>query len=138
MEKGILLLNVIQNLSNKIREIKEREFQQTDYQDLSVASIHYINVISSMHNPTFVELANKLGFSKPSVTIMINKLLEMGYVQKTRSHEDGRVFYIALTEKGKKIAKAYDDAHYKVVEHITAKLSSEEIDTLIALLTKIS
>lgn len=138
MEKGVLLLQVIQNLSNTIREIKEREFHVADYQNLSVASMHYINVISQMHNPTFVELANKLGFSKPSVTIMVNKLLDMGYVEKNRSHEDGRVFYISLTEKGKNIAKAFNDAQYKVVEHVATKLRDEEIDTLIALLTKIS
>ncbi|MGD9212929.1 MAG: MarR family transcriptional regulator [Desulfobacteraceae bacterium] len=138
MKKSTLLLSVIQTLSKKIRQIKEQEFQQFDYQDLSAASIHYIDVISTMHNPTFVELANKLGLSKPSVTIMINKLIEKGYLQKTRSHEDGRVFYITLTEQGRSIANALNDAHHKVVEHISTRLSGREIETLIALLTKIS
>ena len=138
MEKSVLLLTVIQNLSNTIREIKEHEFRRTEYQDLSAASIHYIDVMSTMHHPTSVELADKLGLSKPSVTIMVSKLVENGYVQKTRSHEDGRVFYLALTEKGKTIANAYHEAHYKVVEHISSRLSLEEIETLIALLTKIS
>lgn len=138
MKKSVLLLAVIQNLSNKIREIKDHQFRQTAYQDLSAASIHYIDVISTMHHPTSVELADKLGLSKPSVTIMVNKLVEKGYVQKTRSHEDGRVFYLDLTETGKTIARAYHKAHYKVVEHIYSRLSREEIETLIALLTKIS
>lgn len=138
MDKSVFLLTVIQNLSNKIRKIKEQAFRQADYQDLSAASIHYINVISTIHNPTFAELANQLGLSKPSVTLMINKLHEKGYVQKTQSHEDGRVYYISLTEKGKTIATAYNDAQHKVVEHIATRLNHEEIDTLIALLTKIS
>ncbi len=138
MDKSNFLLSVIQNLSNKIREIKEQEFHQTDYQDVSAAGIHYIDVINNMHNPTFVELSNKMGLSKPSVTLMINKLQEKGYVQKIQSSEDGRVFFISLTEKGKSIARAYKDAHYKVVEHISSCLNNDEINTLIALLTKIS
>ncbi len=138
MDKSVFLLTVFQDLSSKIHEIKEQAFRRSDCQDLSVANLHYIDVISTLHNPTFVELAKKLGLSKPSVTIMVNKLLEKGYVQKTRSPDDGRVFYITLTAKGRKIATSYHEAQQKVVEYISSKLTPKDVETLIVLLTKIS
>lgn len=138
MSKTQYLLTVIQDLSNKIREIKEKEFQTTKYQDIPLSFFHYINAINSLHNPTFLELSNKLKLSKPSITVAVNKLIEREFAKKTQSEEDGRVFHIALTDKGKALAKASENAQLKVVDYISEKLSAEEVDDLVVLLTKIS
>ena len=138
MQKTQYLLQVVQGLSDKIREIKEEEFCTTGYQDIPISYFQYINAINSLHNPTFVELAEKLNLSKPSITVMINKLIEQDYVKKRRSDNDGRAFNIALTEKGKTLVLASERAQLKVVDHISDRLSNEEIEALTTLLTKIS
>ena len=138
MDKATLLYTTIQNLSSRIRSIKEQALRSPAYQDLSLAAIHYLHTIDGMKDPTFVELADRLGYSKPSVTVMVSKLIDRGFVRKTRSREDGRVYYLSLTTAGAEITAAYEAAQAQVVEHITSKLDSDEIDRLIRLLDKIS
>ncbi|GMA97745.1 MarR family winged helix-turn-helix transcriptional regulator [Pelosinus sp. IPA-1] len=49
---------------------------------------------------TMKELAEKIHRTKPTVTILIDKLVDYGYVTKEKSLEDSRVTYIKLTNKG--------------------------------------
>jgi DNA-binding MarR family transcriptional regulator len=35
------------------------------------------------------------------VTVLVDKLIELEHVTKEKSSEDGRVYYVAKTEKGK-------------------------------------
>jgi DNA-binding Lrp family transcriptional regulator len=46
------------------------------------------------------DLADKIHRTKPTVTVLVDKLVELGYVTKEKSYEDSRVTYISLTEKG--------------------------------------
>ena len=61
----------------------------------------------------------------------------MGCVYRERSPEDGRVFFIYLTPKGKTIARAEESTQIRCVERITESLTDEELDQLITLLNKI-
>ena len=46
------------------------------------------------------ELAEKIHRTKPTVTVLIDKLVDLGYVVKEKSTEDCRVTFVGLTEKG--------------------------------------
>ena len=52
-----------------------------------------------------IDIANELGFSKPSVSVAMKNLRENGYVNVD---SDG---YITLTDKGKKIAETMYERH---------------------------
>lgn len=43
------------------------------------------------------QLAERLNIAKPSVTTALNKLTALGYVIKTQSEDDKRVWRMALT-----------------------------------------
>ena len=66
----------------------------------------YLSAISQAGRTTVSDLAATLGVTKPTVSVRINKLVEEGYVTKVRSKEDGRVFWLTLSDKMK---IAYDD-----------------------------
>ena len=65
---------------------------------------------------TMKELAEKIHRTKPTVTVLIDKLVDYGYVTKEKSLEDNRVTFIKLTEKALQLEPAFQD--------ITAKLNS--------------
>ena len=68
---------------------------------------------------------------------MVNKFVKMDCVYKEKSSKDGRIFYIRLTEKGQKIARAEENALLRVIEKMADSLDEKEIDTLINLLEKV-
>ena len=62
------------------------------------------------------ELAEKIHRTKPTVTVLINKLVDYGYVTKEKSLEDSQVTFIMLTEKALQAEPAF--------QCITAKLDA--------------
>ncbi len=68
-----------------------------------------------------VDIANELGFSKPSVSVAMKSLRENGYIEVMG---DG---HIALLEKGKIIAEKLYERHTVLTNAIVALGVSEEI-----------
>ena len=82
---------------------------------------------------TSSELSEILNITKPSVTEIINKLTTLGCVYRDQSELDKRVFYIKLTEKGKKIVKLKELAAEKFAEERLDSLTDEEVNSFIKL-----
>ena len=68
-----------------------------------------------------VDIANELGFSKPSVSVAMKSLRENGYIEVMG---DG---HIALLEKGKIIAEKLYERHTVLTNALVALGVSEEI-----------
>lgn len=58
---------------------------------------------------TMKELAEKINRTKPTVTVLVDKLAECGYVVKAKSPDDNRVTYIRLTPAGLALKPALDE-----------------------------
>jgi DNA-binding MarR family transcriptional regulator len=61
----------------------------------------------------------------------------MECVYREKSPNDGRIFYIRLTEKGQEIARAEEKALLQTIEKMVNFLDEKEIETLIRILEKI-
>jgi Transcriptional regulators len=46
------------------------------------------------------DLAREIRKTKPTVTVLVEKLVRCGYVIRERDARDGRISFIRLTEKG--------------------------------------
>jgi len=113
------------------------EKQECQAQDITIKQVYYLRIIDKNYRVTFSQLAQETCNSKPTITEVISKFISMGCVYRERSPEDGRVFFIYLTPKGKTIARAEESTQIRCVERITESLTDEELDQLITLLNKI-
>ena len=111
--------------------------EQLGMAQLQINQIHYLKLIDANANLTCSQLSEILGITKPSVTEIVNKLIKNGCINRVRSMEDGRIYYIDLTEKGKSIARSRSLSEGKITERILTRLSPEEIETLISLIRKV-
>lgn len=57
---------------------------------------------------TMKELAERVRKDKSTITALVNKLVEQGYVQKIRDEKDSRIVFVMVTEKGKSIGPAFN------------------------------
>lgn len=87
---------------------------------------------------TMKDLAEKIHRTKPTVTILIDKLVNLGYVTKEKSNEDSRVTFIGLTEKGLELKPTFIEISEKLNAVVYKNLSNEEAQYLEATLIKIS
>ncbi len=70
---------------------------------------------------TMQELAQKINRTKPTVTILVNKLVNYGYVYKEKSITDNRVTYIKLTPLGIALKPVFENISKdlnKIIDHI--------------------
>lgn len=88
-------------------------------------------------NPTITELAADLCVSKPSVSVIVDKLIQKGFVKKVQSADDKRTFYLHLTKSGRKCAIFNDSIHGRFAAKVKKILDGKEIDQLSFLLEKI-
>ncbi len=70
-----------------------------------------------------IDIANELGFSKPSVSVAMKQFRENGYI---KVDEEG---YITLTNQGEKIAKDTYNRHLVLINFLTNIGVSEDTAT---------
>lgn len=82
------------------------------------------------------DISDALKLPRPGVTRTIKAMEEKGYLKKLSSEEDGRVTYIAITEKGKELWNRYDRDYYSRLAPYLDNISEEEADCMIQTIEK--
>ena len=97
---AIALISRIREKSNRfiVRELEEHGIS-------GIVPSHgdILYILLREERCTMTDLAAKIHRTKANVTVLVDKLVECGYVNKEKSAEDNRVTYITLTEKGKSL-----------------------------------
>ena len=112
MEK--ILLEFINTLDLSLKQQQKEAGSTLGFSKLTVHQLQYLDAINDLENPTITELAKKLHITKASVTVGVNKLIKMGFVSKTQSKADKRVFRVSLKESGRRFAAAKNQALQEV------------------------
>jgi DNA-binding MarR family transcriptional regulator len=131
------LTETITYLSDLTEKVLEEAIVQSDFDDLTQQQFQYFKVIVKMKNPTLTELARELSLTKPTVTVLVNRLTEKGYIKRVHSDEDRRVMHLHIDKKGTKLGALRKIAHERMSEIIRAGLSETETGILTELLKKI-
>lgn len=82
----------------------------------------------------FTEITNR---KKNTVTALMKKLEQYGYIEKNDNKNDKRQIKISLTEKGKELKKPFFDISENLIERIYKGFTSEEQIMLVQLLHKL-
>lgn len=86
---------------------------------------------------TMKEIADAIHRTKPTVTVLVNKLAELGLVRKAQAVEDSRVIYAELTCKGKELQKIFEKISEDLMQQVFRDMTQEEIKKLESSLQKI-
>lgn len=108
------------------------------YPDITYNSLLYLDIISFQENCTVSYLAEALNISKSAVTVKINELIRQGFVKKTQSIKDKRIFYLSLNEKIIEEYKIYDQKLHETIKSIEKKYSEAEINIFCEMLDLMS
>lgn len=112
-----LWMQSINNINAQLSESEAKKFSSQDY--------YYLTTIYYMEGPNFSEVAERLNLTKPAISAIVSKLSKMELVKKVQSAEDKRMFYMYLTDKGKKIVEG-DEALYGKIESLIKNTIDDE------------
>jgi DNA-binding MarR family transcriptional regulator len=126
----------IEQVTHLIADLESKAFRQDDFSELSMRQVLYMETIARLGHPSFSELAEALGITRPSVTALVGRLIRNGYLQKEQDGEDRRSFHIVLTPKGQAFTQVHQKTHQQIVTALISKLEPAEIEQFTALLNK--
>jgi DNA-binding MarR family transcriptional regulator len=104
---------------------------------LTLSQLNYLEAVHALGEPTITEIAERLNITKASVTSSVQKLAQMGYVTKTQSAHDRRVFHVRLTAASEALVAAKMQAVHAYGEFVRSALTPDEASQLEALITKL-
>lgn len=131
------MLENLEHLLSVRNECSCKIFSECGVPELTGRQIAYLRIIDEENEITFSRLAEITSNSKPTITETVNRFVRMEFVYRDPSPDDGRVLYIRLTDKGRKIARAEHHALCQVIDRMMDSLDDREQDLLIRLLGKI-
>jgi DNA-binding MarR family transcriptional regulator len=86
---------------------------------------------------TMKELATRIDRDKSTVTALVDKLIKLGYAEKTRDANDNRVVFVTLTENGRALKAAFEAISNNLLSTVYQGISKEEQVFLVSILNKI-
>lgn len=119
---NLLWEECIRSLNSVLTEDEVNRFSNNDY--------YYLLVIHSLQKPNFSQIAEKLALTKPAISAMIKKLINMNLVKKVQSSEDKRMYHVELTDKGRIILQG-DRAVYQRVTDTIAEIARDEKELML-------
>ena len=128
-------------LISKIRE-KAKKFILADLAQHGITKLapSHGDILACLYQwerVTMKEISDSIHRTKPTVTVLVNKLAELGLVKKFQTAEDSRVIYVELTEQGKALQKLFEKVSADLVQKVFQNMEQEEMKKLEISLQKI-
>ncbi|MCZ8517408.1 MarR family transcriptional regulator [Paenibacillus filicis] len=93
--------------------------------------------IVSLKPCTVTMLAHKLDVKPSAITVMIDRLVQHGYVSRTHDEKDRRVVLLELTEEGVAVLQRVRKIRTDTLEGYMSRLEPEEWDSFLRIFEKL-
>ncbi|QOS76746.1 MarR family transcriptional regulator [Paenibacillus sp. JNUCC31] len=125
----------------RIRDhIHKQIVQQLEQQDVTGIVPSHGDILMFLYREDALSikmLAERVHRTQPTVTVLVNKLEKLGYVERSKSAEDSRVTMIRLTEQGRQLEPVFQQVSQQINGMVYGHLTDDQADQLESLLTSI-
>ncbi len=97
---------------------------------LSTAQMHAVETIGHHKSLRMKELAEKMGITTGTLTVMVDRLEREGLVARQSHPTDRRSYVIVLTDRGEELFEEHHQMHCLLTTELTASFSDDEMDDL--------
>lgn len=117
------------NLCSKL--IKNR--MNKELEDYKITSIQFsVLKFIEMHNDesrfnTAANISQMLDMDKPTISAVINRLIEKDYIEKRPHPTDGRAWVLSLTDRYKENSSSMEEKSEEVINLAVCGLNEEEV-----------
>lgn len=132
-----LIIRQIGRIRDKANSFLTRELASRDMKGIAPTHADILWALYTQGELPMNKLADMIKRDKSTVTALVNKLIEIGYVQRRTSDSDSRISMISLTEKGRSVKQHFYDVSEALRKKAYKGLSEEEKKTLMDLLDRI-
>ncbi len=129
----------ISRTKQKMIQFIEQKLEENGVDDLITS---HGNILTALYENngklTMSQIAKKIGKDKSTVTPLINKLFQLGYIDKLKSEDDKRITYITITDKGRQLESTFNSITSQVHDTAYKNFTPEEKQIFLELLKKLN
>ena len=127
-EKKIRLLRLLKEVSVKIKEALKYRGDEVE-----IPAPHWMIMAMLDENGKMKvsDLSKKIGLSNSTVSGILDKLEDQGFVERIRSSDDRRVVWVQTTQKFKECLYMHFKEAEKQFENLLSKATEDEIDKVL-------
>ena len=137
MEKTQQIIRRIGGIHDSIHRFISGYIEQCEKECLVPSHGELLTALFSGREFTMGDLAREIRKTKPTVTVLVEKLVRCGYVIRERDARDGRISYIRLTEKGWGLKPVLEDILSSLEMRLFSGFTVQEKNNLEELLFRI-
>lgn len=83
------------------------------------------------------DIADKIHRTRPTVTVLVDKLEKLSFVNRVVSKEDNRYTYIELTKKGKDFKTVFENISNKLNKKLFSNITDDDYEIFENLLDRV-
>ncbi|WML42718.1 MarR family transcriptional regulator [Neobacillus sp. PS3-40] len=125
------------NLMQTSKAIHERIKEEIAKNKLSITEFSVLEVLYQKGKQTIQQIGNCILISSGSMTYVIDKLEQRGFLSRNACPDDRRVIHVILTDYGNEMMNEIMPKYHEFVHHMFDSLDSDEAETLVKLLKKV-
>lgn len=100
--------------------------------DLTLSQYNALRIMRGEGKPMpCLEVADRMIQVAPAITRVIDQLVERGWIEKTQSASDRRVFLVEISVKGKTLLRRIDGPIEQLHQSLLGHVADKELQTLI-------
>nr|WP_295974764.1 MarR family transcriptional regulator [uncultured Bacillus sp.] len=105
--------------------------------NLSITEFSVLEVLYYKGKQNIQQIGQRVLISSGSMTYVIDKLEQKGFLERSACPDDRRVIHVNLTDAGNQLMQKIMPEHQELVDDMFSSLNNEESKILVELLEKI-
>lgn len=131
-------LNLISRIKDSMNQFLISELEKHGVKGIVPSHGEILRILYLSNEPLSLKtIAQRIGRTQPTVTVLIRKLEKFGFVTRSDNPQDKRSSNIELTAKGKEFQKHFKGISKSINQKLHQNLTETEADLLERLLNRI-
>ncbi|KLA23590.1 MarR family winged helix-turn-helix transcriptional regulator [Bacillus cereus] len=124
---------VVQSFVSINKEIIKFTHQNASSLGLTVQQMGILNTIYTIPNITLKEISERLSVPKSTVSVNVDDLVSLEFIERKQSDEDRREIKLKVTPKGQETSKKSieNSTSYKAMSLALQQLQEDDVQTLL-------
>lgn len=131
------IVSIIGKINRQANKFIEAELKKNKVEGLATSHGDILFQLYKNESLTMQKLSKLINRDKSTVTVLVKKLVALGYVSKTSDAQDARISNLSVTQKGKELRLVFEEISKQLLEKVYCEFSQEEKNIVLQLLQKI-
>lgn len=130
-EHDMLIDEILQSQKAIFLEMQAAASQAWLDLDLTIAQIKAIFTLATRGPMTVGQVGSELGVGKPTASILVDRLVQIGLVDRTEDSMDRRRAIVHLTPQGEELVAQLRQGRQELLRGALAQMRDEELEALL-------